>query len=200
MEELKIELEKFLQEKFLNEGLIFGNILYQEEQNQIVIKYFNNDNDFMITFIIMSNEIKCRFEVLKRDEIHITFSLSRLSTNTINDIKAFLNDLMRLKIDYKIYPKIEKGKNIVDEDTSNKVKIENYLDVLNDKLIFRALELMANGGQCSASYLQRKLGIGWNRASRIVNTIKDFEMQKIYENTADIFQTIEIVKGKVKNI
>ena len=42
----------------------------------------------------------------------------------------------------------------------------------NDPLFDRALEIVTNAGKASASYLQRRLKIGYNRAARLVEEME----------------------------
>ena len=42
----------------------------------------------------------------------------------------------------------------------------------NDPLMEQALEVIASAGKASASYLQRKLKIGYNRAARLVEEME----------------------------
>jgi S-DNA-T family DNA segregation ATPase FtsK/SpoIIIE len=53
---------------------------------------------------------------------------------------------------------------------------ENLFTGANDPLMERALEIVSSAGKASASYLQRRLKIGYNRAARLV---EEMEMRGI---------------------
>ena len=58
---------------------------------------------------------------------------------------------------------------MMDEDELN-----NYNDAdAEDDLMQEALKIVSQRGSASASYLQRKLKIGYNRAARIVEEMED---------------------------
>ncbi len=59
--------------------------------------------------------------------------------------------------------------NYIDEEIFyNDTEDESFSDVGNDPLFEEALETVTNAGKASASFLQRRLKIGYNRAARLI--------------------------------
>jgi len=49
---------------------------------------------------------------------------------------------------------------------------ESAVDITSDELIAPAIELVVDGGQASVSLLQRRLGVGYARAGRLIDTLE----------------------------
>ena len=60
------------------------------------------------------------------------------------------------------------------DDEEDEDELNNYNDAdAEDDLMQEALKIVSQRGSASASYLQRKLKIGYNRAARIVEEMED---------------------------
>ena len=55
--------------------------------------------------------------------------------------------------------------------TKNNTKC--MLDVHGETLLERAIELVIEEGQASASYLQRRFSIGYNRAAKLIDALEE---------------------------
>jgi S-DNA-T family DNA segregation ATPase FtsK/SpoIIIE len=82
-----------------------------------------------------------------------------LSDDEINKVTDFLRS--QGKPNYR-------NEILIDEDA----EAENDDDDLNDPMFDKAVELVKNSGTASASFLQRHLRVGYNRAARMIETME----------------------------
>ncbi|MBE7048128.1 MAG: DNA translocase FtsK [Ruminococcaceae bacterium] len=90
-----------------------------------------------------------------------------ISDKEVERVVEFIKSGSVTRYDEDIIEKIENGKTVTINDGNNHDAGDN------DELLPRAIEIAVDTGKISASYLQRRLKIGFSRAARIVDQMEE---------------------------
>ncbi len=88
-----------------------------------------------------------------------------VSDKEVDRVVHFIKDQATVRYDDNILETIENGKAIPIKDEADAGD--------NDELLPRAIEIAMDAGKVSASYLQRRLKVGFSRAARIVDQMEE---------------------------
>ena len=93
-----------------------------------------------------------------------------ISENELKNVVAYLSDNYSLELPQEIdlSGKAQEGKNSIFEST-----LEDEASEDEDDLYEEARAIVIESGKASTSYLQRKLGIGYARAARLIDTLEE---------------------------
>ncbi|MBE7035250.1 MAG: DNA translocase FtsK [Ruminococcaceae bacterium] len=91
-----------------------------------------------------------------------------ISDKEVERVVSFIKSSSTARYDEDIIEKIENGKTVAISEGGN-----NHDAGDNDELLPRAIEIAVDTGKISASYLQRRLKIGFSRAARIVDQMEE---------------------------
>ncbi|MBO5576541.1 MAG: DNA translocase FtsK [Ruminococcus sp.] len=95
------------------------------------------------------------------------------STKEINEVVEFLKSEHPTQYSEEVMNGVEENIPQVKGSGSDDASGENIVVNADDELIDQAISLIVQTGQASTSYLQRKLKLGFSRASRIMDEIEE---------------------------
>lgn len=90
-----------------------------------------------------------------------------ISDKEVERVVDFVKGMSVTKYDEDIMEKIDNGKPVNINDASNNPEDDA------DELLPRAIEIAVDTGKISASYIQRRLKVGFSRAARIIDQMED---------------------------
>ncbi len=97
-----------------------------------------------------------------------------ISENELKDVVKYLADNYSLELPNEIdlSGKVQDGKNSIFESTLE----DEGDDAAEDELYEEARAIVIESGKASTSYLQRKLGIGYARAARLIDSLEEHQV------------------------
>lgn len=119
-------------------------------------EWFILDPEDVIRVAIMINT-EPEIDVYPNSSVNELLKRTSLIESRVNDILRWLKET-------------DKNRSIIKE------KINITSSAVNDELYDLALKIIQDGGKASTSYLQRKLGIGYGRAAKIIDELEQQEI------------------------